>query len=77
MVKIGDKVRIIDNRSGHRFKIGTIVILNDIDEFDDYFSGREEGKPKSTAWCFGRREFELAQAKNNREASFSLEKEYY
>lgn len=42
-VRIGDKVRIINDTSGHGFKIGSVVTITDLDREGHYYTARRDG----------------------------------
>ena len=67
--KVGDKVRIIKNKSCHKFPIGEIITIEDIYDNDSYLS-----KDKNrNIWYYGEDEIELVESGDkNMECNYEM-----
>jgi len=62
--KVGDKVKILKDESGHKFPIGSVVEITEIDKYnkDSYGSLAQDG----FTWWFSHKEIELASRVKNK-----------
>lgn len=70
--KVGDKVRIIKNKSYHNFPIGEIITIEDIDDDfdDDLYSSEDKNRD---IWYYSEDEIELVgSGDNNMECNYEM-----
>lgn len=68
--KVGDRVRIVSNYSGHGFNIGTEVCIRSVDKNDDYYAADDNGE----TWFINHQECEAIIPHTEYRALYEQEK---